>query len=367
MRKLVAVDPSMMGPEPSWSDSNNLPSLSSALNWYTYSFGTKEAKEFVLDYAKNVGRSKEEIALLKNIPDTKFMKQFGWIARMMCVGYKPDDKTKIFFAKNYKALLAADNSVDTEEITEDDSIVPRTTIQSRIQDKAREEAGDLEGLIDDFIASGCKMQFDIDVYLKNKKLSSVVLKKLCDIFVVQSSRIANVIESKDPQIKEGYSNFTKSELKKLKDFIDSIVAATNKGAVESKPVRKTRKKKEKPASVLAAKVSYLKEDAETGLKSVLPEKIVGASQVWVYNAKTRMLGVYNANDARGLTIKGTSLQNYKEESSVAKKLRKPKVTLDELMTGGKVKLRKLLDELTTKESQLTGRLNGDTIIAKVVN
>lgn len=357
----------MMGPEPSWSDLDNLPTLSSALNWYSYSFGNKEAKEFVLDYAKNVGRSKEEIALLKSVPESKFIKQFGWIARMMCVGYKPDDKTKIFFAKNYKALLAVDDTIQTEEVTEDDTIVVRSTIQSRIQDKAREEAGDLEGLIDDFIASGCKMQFDIDVYLKNKKLSSVVLKKLCDIFVVHSSRIANVIESKDPQIKEGYSNFTKAELKRLKDFIDSIVSATNKGAVESKPVRKTRKKKEKPASVLAAKVSYLKEDAETGLKSVLPEKIVGASQVWVYNAKTRMLGVYNANDARGLSIKGTSLQNYKEDTSIAKKLRKPKATLDELMAGGKVKLRKLLEELTTKESQLTGRLNGDTIIAKVVN
>lgn len=367
MRKLTALDPSMMGPEPSWSDPDHLPTLSSALNWYSYSFGTKEAKEFVLDYAKNVGRSKEEIATLKSVPESKFIKQFGWIARMMCVGYKPDDKTKIFFAKNYKALLATDDTIQTEEVTEEDTVVVRSTIQSRIQDKAREEAGDLEGLIDDFVASGCKMQIDLDNYLKNKKLSSVVLKKLCDIFVIRSSQIANVIDSKDPQIKEGYSNFTKPELRRLKDFIDSIVAATNKGAVESKPVRKTRKKKEKPAAVLAAKVAYLKEDEETGLKSILPEKIIGASQVWVYNAKTRLLGVYRAADARGLSIKGTSIQNFKEDVSVGKKLRKPKETLDDLMKAGKVKLNQILPNLSTKESLLTGRLNSDTIIAKVVN
>lgn len=368
MRKLTSLDPSMMGPEPSWSDENNLPSLTSALNWYSYSFGNKEAKEFVMDYAKNIGRSKQELEKLKSIPDSKYIKQFGWIARMMCVGYKPDDKTEIFFGKMYKSLLThGEDTIQTEEVTEDDTITPKATIQSRIQDKAREEAGDLEGLIDDFVASGCKTQFDIDVYLKNKKLSSVVLKKICDIFVIRSSRIANVIESKDPQIKEGYSNFTKPELRRLKEFIDSIVAATNKGAVESKPVRKTRKKKEKPAAVLVSKVSYLKEDPETGLKSVLPEKIIGASQVWVYNAKTRMLGVYHAADARGLSIKGTTLQNYKEDAAVAKKLRKPKFTIDALIDAGKVKMNKILPELSTKETNLTGRLNSDTIIVKVVN
>lgn len=367
MRKLTALDPSMMGPEPSWSDENNLPSLTSALNWYTYSFGNKDAKEFVLDYAKSIGRSKDEIAHLKSVPESKFIKQFGWIARMMCVGYKPDEKTKTFFMKMYKSLLVVDDTIKTEEVTEEDTIVVKSTIQSRITDKAHEEAGDLEGLIDDFVASGCKMQIDLDNYVKNKKLSSVVLKKICDIFVVRSSRIANVLESKDPQDKEGYSNFTKPELRRLKDFIDSIVAATNKGAVESKPVRKTRKKKEKPAAVLAAKVSYLKEDPETGLKSIQPEKIIGASQVWVYNAKTRILGVYRAADARGLSIKGTTIQNYKEDVSVGKKLRKPKETLDDLSKAGKVKLNQILPNLSTKECNLTGRLNGDTIIAKVVN
>ena len=357
----------MMGPEPSWADPDNLPTLTSALSWYTYSFGNKEAKEFVLDYAKSVGRSKDEIESLKSVPESKFVKQFGWVARMLCVGHKPDEKTKTFFMRMYKSLLATKDTIKAVEVVEEDTIAPKATIQSRIQDKAHEEAGELEGLIDDFVASGCKLQIDLDNYVKNKKLSSVVLKKICDIFVVRSSRIANVIESKDPQYKEGYSNFTKPELRRLKDFIDSIVAATNKGAVESKPVRKTRKKKEKPAAVLVSKVSYLKEDPETGVKSVLPEKIIGASQVWVYNAKTRILGVYRAADARGLSIKGTTIQNYKEDAAIAKKLRKPKFTIDALISAGKVKMNQILSELTTKECNLTGRLNSDTIIVKVVN
>ena len=367
MKKLTALDPTMMGPEPSWADSANLPSLSSALNWYNYSFDQKDAKEFVHDYAKHVGRPKEELASIKSVPDTKFNKQFGWIARMMCVGYTPDEKTKEFFTTQYKKLLLQTKKQSVVVIEEEKPVTVAVNIQQRISEKAREEAGDIEGLVDDFIASGCKSSIDLDNYLKNKKLSSVVLKKICDIFLPKASHLQDVIDGVEDQYKEGYSNFTKVQLRKYKEFLDVIISATNKGAEASKPIRKTRKKKEKPASVLVAKVSYLAEDPETKLKSVNPEKIIGAKQVWVYNAKTRMLGVYHSSDARGMSVKGSTLQNFNEETSVAKKLRKPEQTIKDLMAAGKVKLRQLLPGLTTKESQLTGRLNSDTIIARVEN
>ncbi|NBR26480.1 MAG: hypothetical protein EBU08_22410, partial [Micrococcales bacterium] len=69
------------------------------------------------------------------------------------------------------------------------------------------------------------------------------------------------------------------------------------GAVANKPIRKKRTVKEKPASVVVAKLNYLQEFAELGLKSIAPEKIIGASQVWAYNTKTKLLGVYNAENA----------------------------------------------------------------------
>jgi hypothetical protein len=356
----------MMGSEPSWADPDNLPTLSSALNWYSYSFDSKDAKEFVYDYAKQVGRSKDELAAIKSAPDAKFNKQFGWIARMLCVGLTPDEKTKEFFAAQYKKLLQQQKKQPVV-IEEEKPVTAAVNIQQRISEKAREEAGDIEGLVDDFIASGCKSSIDLDNYLKNKKLSSVVLKKICDIFLPKASHLQDVIDGVEDQYKEGYSNFTKVQLRKYKEFLDAIISATNKGAEANKPVRKTRKKKDKPASVLVAKVSYLAEDPETKLKSVHPEKIIGAKQIWVYNAKTRTLGVYYSSDARGLSVKGSTLQNFNEETSVAKKLRKPEQTIKDLMSAGKIKLRQLLPGLTTKESQLTGRLNSDTIIARVEN
>jgi hypothetical protein len=75
--------------------------------------------------------------------------------------------------------------------------------------------------------------------------------------------------------------------------------------------------------------------------------------------------VYNAENAKGLTVKGSTLQNFNAETSIGKRLRKPEVTIKELLEAGKIKLKKILSELSTKESLLTGRLNSDTIIVRV--
>jgi hypothetical protein len=111
----------------------------------------------------------------------------------------------------------------------------------------------------------------------------------------------------------------------------------------------------------------MKEFADLQLKSILPEKIIGANQVWLYNTKTKLLGMYNSDNAKGLTIKGTTIQNFNIETSIGKRLRKPEVTIKDLLNGGKIVLKKLLDGLSTKPSELTGRINSDTIVVRVVN
>jgi hypothetical protein len=75
--------------------------------------------------------------------------------------------------------------------------------------------------------------------------------------------------------------------------------------------------------------------------------------------------VYHALDAAGLNIKGSTIQNFAESKSVQKKLRKPEVTLPELLKAGKVALRNVLTDIRAVESVLTGRINTDTILLRV--
>jgi hypothetical protein len=79
-----------------------------------------------------------------------------------------------------------------------------------------------------------------------------------------------------------------------------------------------------------------------------------------------LLGVYNADNARGITVKGSSLQNFNAETSIGKRLRKPEVVLPDLIDAGKIRIKKILSELTTKESNLTGRMNSDTLIVRIL-
>ena len=363
-------DNKFAGEEPTWTNQSEIENLRSAeigaLNWYNYFCDRKQAKLFLTEYAKGVLRPKAEIDAIAKVGDSSFPIQVGWIARMMSQGYQPSDRFKEFFQTEYKKILVSAKRIKAVEVVADEPIAPVVNIQDRIREKASEEAGEIEGLVDDFIMNGCKNPADMNSYFRSRSLSSVVLKKVCDIFIRQAKEIEEAATTKDEQLKEGYSNFTKVQLRKYKEFLDSIVVAANAGAEANKPVRKKRKVKEKPLSVQVAKVAYLQEFAELNLTSVAPEKIIGASQVWTYNTKTKLLSQYIADNAKGFAIKGTTIQNYNQQTSIGKKLRKPQVTTKEVLEGGKIKLRKIMETLTTKASELTGRLNSDTIILKVI-
>ena len=126
------------------------------------------------------------------------------------------------------------------------------------------------------------------------------------------------------------------------------------------------KRKAKTPEQLVSKVLYCAEDPTYKLESVPPKQIIGAMQIWVFNTKTRKLGVYNADDASGFSVKGSALLNYSEDKSIQKTLRKPETILPEVLKGGKVFLRNIIDNIKAAESKLSGRLNRDTVLLRII-
>jgi hypothetical protein len=348
-----------MGPEPIWVGEFNKTKLIDALNWYNYCYDQKKAKELIVSYCRHAKYDKKTIQHVKSIPDSKIILQVAWISRMLILGMVPDENTQKFFDDGLEKMLTY-KGIRAKVVVKD---TPKISVQDRILEKAREEAGEIEGLIDEYIASGCKLKYDLQKYFNGKNLSAVVLQRMCEMFIISSKEIAEAISGEDEQIKEAYSHFTKPQLKKLSEFYGDIVSTTNKTAIANKPTRKKRRVKEKPVTQIVSKVKFLEE--HSGFKCVPIEKVVGADQVWTYNIKTKMLSVYNSDNAKGLTFKGTTLKNFNTKSSVGKRLRKPEVIIPELMSAGKVKIKKILPQLTTKEQGLTGRFNCDTIVLKI--
>ena len=100
--------------------------------------------------------------------------------------------------------------------------------------------------------------------------------------------------------------------------------------------------------------------------SVNPAEIVGCQQLWTYNTKYKKLTRYDALGPNGIQVKGTTLIGYDVDKSLTKSLRKPDVTIQLLLSAGKVSLRKILEDLKTNETKPNGRINSDTVILRVI-
>jgi hypothetical protein len=169
----------------------------------------------------------------------------------------------------------------------------------------------------------------------------------------------------DEQLKEGYSHRSKKQIKNLIAFYQEIMSACDMLAQEAKVNRAPRKTKAVPKEKLVAKLKYKKTDEPTKLVSINPTDIIGCSELWIFNTKTRKLGKYVAAEFQTLGVKGTTITGFNENTSVQKTLRKPEEKLKEFKAAGKVQLRKFLDDINATDTKMNGRINEETILLKV--
>ena len=332
-------------------------SLMKALNYYNAAFDNKDKRKWFMSY---VGKKSTEF---DSLADFDF-RSVGTIIRLKQRDQPLQDKELQYIedsiaelrskAKGEKQISALKGAPKEKEAK------PTVSIQDRIADSASTHIAEINGMIDDFITNDTEI--DVASYLKANNVSPQVSKLIPAAFNSTIAELNEVLEGTDKQLVEGYSHLKKVKIKKLLKSLESIQDACAQQVVSAKAARKPRAKKEKPASVVAKSVKYMKEYTELGIKSVAPEKIIGSSEVWIYNTKYKKLQVYRSVGALG--IKGTTILNYDVATSGAKTLRKP-----ELVKGyADMTKRNLANEfknLKTKEAAVNGRINQDCVILRV--
>ena len=328
--------------------------MAQSLNWYSQNKDNKTSSKYIGDYVK-----KNKLKITVDIIN-KQRPTFGFLCRLKNNGAEFNESHEASFQKMLQEMVDEIPKLEVK-VTPTNVI----SIQERVADKIAEIAGDLEGAIDDYILGGFNKQTS-PYALLHGRAKNMHVSKIMDIFKKRRAEFAEVMITSDSDLKEGYSNFSKTQLKKLVAYCDQIILDCTKIAGEAKVSRKPRKRKAKSPDQLVEKVQFCESNDEFKLKSELPKTIIGSTQLWVFNIKTRKLGVYHALDASGFSIKGTSLLNFSEMKSMQKTLRKPETILPEVVKGSKVFLRNVIDTIKTKESCLNGRLNRDTILLKVI-
>lgn len=336
------------------------------LNWYSYFWEKKKSIKALVEYLKDKGE-KEKAKAVRNVNDNLIMPTYGNLAQMIRNGSIIPNEYQEKLNKHIDMLVEryGFQKIEEDKQKEKDDKQPQLTVQDHIQNRANEIAGEIDVYIDDFLKNDCKGELNTYEFLAKKEAKPVHASKIADEF---RPLLEELNEAKiDTQLKEAYEHLGTRKLNRLIKFVESIIDDCDNYASNKKKTRSAKKKKPRARSVTKQieKLQYKSEDIELKLASVPPEKIIGAQQLWTYNTKYKKLTVYNAMNRDGFGIKGTTLQNFDPDTSEAKSVRKPSETVKRVLDGGKIVLRKLMSELTTKSQEAKGRINKDTILLRV--
>jgi hypothetical protein len=351
------VNQKYLGDEPTFKNSYTESEYARALTWYNIMCTTNEAREFIETYLKNTGRT-ADLKKFKTVSDAWVPTTAAWIARMIGRGVKVADNSKKFMELKLRETIDNHSSEAKEEGVEAKP-VNVISIQDRIREKANEIIGSVEELID------IGEEFSLYDWLKSNEIPATYAPRIAAYYTPVLAELLEASESKDPQLKEAYRNFNKKQLEQRILFFNAIIEDAERYADITKKTRAPRKPRTVSNEKKLKNFKYQKEDKTFKIASVNPEKVLGAQELWAFNTKYKTLTVFRALDRGGLQVKGTSIINYDENNSVTKRTgRKPEVYVDKVLNGGKVVLRKLMDELKN-EAPLAYRINENTILLKV--
>lgn len=271
----------------------------------------------------------------------------------------------------------------------------RPSIQERIAERVREIVVPIEDWLERLITMPDRFNpetFQLIDHFKKEKVGGVHARKIIEMYETQYKEYKDLLElrkknlkfkeineegegdSEERQLLESYEDISNEVIEKGIKAHDNIFKACDYMIDIANANRKLRKKKPISKDKLVSKLQYSKEDTKYNLKSIDPKDIITAEQLWVFNTKTRKLGIYVASvldprglnrEGTGLSVKGTSVQGFDPEKSVQKTLRKPEEQLSEFMKCGPVKSKTFFSEIKSMEIALTGRINPDTILLKV--
>jgi len=304
----------------------------------------------------------------RGVPDSAINTTLAWVCRMNTVGLVllPEEQTRIdTYIKDQVAARKGVVKVVAE--AEKETEPARPNIQDRLREKVIACGGELEGLLDDFVAAGAKMGPNyrpIDV-MRNMNIAPQMVSDIAEVWKQHLLEFEAVLAGKDAQLVEGYGRFNKVQMKNFVKFAEQVINDCGAYVQIKKVERKPRKKKPVSPEKLSSKFKFLKAFEELKLTGETAVKLVNASEAWLYNTKRRkLIHVVADSHAGSISIKGNSIIGFSPVDTVQKTLRKPAEQIKKLLGSGKPAARKVFKEIRATETKFNGRGSEDILILK---
>lgn len=367
--QVKTLDEQYIGSEPGVDFFEEGGNLSAYFNWYNYMYDRKKANQVIISYAKQFGYKNAPKFARMFLPTTLAAIITGIENKVKFPKHKDfsEDDGLAGYTKYIHQELRSWNKTAQElsaEHLNTDMVVKkkRVSVQENINNKGQSLLGEVDYAIDTWDVR----EFDMYKYLTEQKASSAVANSIVNEWDDILNELKEAKSGECKQLKEGYSHLSKSELDDFYNFVLKIKTDTERYVDNNKPVRKPRKAKAINATKAVSKLNFLDHDPENRVKSIDPSKIIGCKQLWVFNSKTNEMIQYDQLDRAGLSVKGTTIQNFNPKTSGSKKLGvKTDHFIDRVLMGGPIVLNKIMSEISSKSSKVTGRINNNMILLKV--
>jgi hypothetical protein len=327
-----------------------------------------------LDLTGNDGLAK----VVRKVDESNLNPSLCWLARLTLRGLQLTDEENKRLQDEINRLVKSvtdpeykESQLKVNKKPEVKVEVSRPNVQEIMKEKAREAAGEIEGMFDDYLLAGAKSTFNFKPLdeLAKKNVLPQHIYIFTDAWNRKRNEIEEAMQGKDSQLVQAYSHYTKTQLKNILKFIDQCLSDFNsyvsiKKAAKAKP----RTRKAVPVEKIVAKLKFMKafKDAATKLDliSLHPIKLHGASEAWVYDTAKRKLHHYLADEySKTFTVKGNTLLGFDNNQSEVKTLRKPAEQIKEIM-GSKPAARKYVKDIKAVATSPNGRFNDAMIILK---
>lgn len=350
----------VMGDEPVWDGSPvTKVAMMRALNWYSLRCKASDGQNYLVSWMKHNQYSKNDIRLAEGMNPEFLPSWLGWRARMYMQGLDKTDGREMFLTRLDEVLKLQSMKKD-ETVQKVKPKTRRPNVQDAIREKTHEILGQVEEFVDEIAEGNFKRKIDVDFYvwMKKNEIKQIYAPKIAAFYQNVVDELKEV--STDKQLKEAYSGWSARQLKNQLAFFEMIVADATRFSEAKRKQRKPRRRKAKTKAQLLTKFKYCKESTDYKVASVAPEKIIGASEIWVFHTEKRWVGVYKAAAKEGLSIKGTTLQNVGESAS--KTLRKPEQILPKFVKGKKRANKNQFAAIRAKAKNPTTRINDKVVI-----
>jgi len=362
-------DTKYVGLEPTWAiqpTEERFTALTRAFNWYNYFYGKKEAKEFVCVYLDAHDRTKDA-KQIRALSDSQMRLTTGWLARMSLMGLQLDEHEQIKLDNLIKELLAIKDEPKEEEAV-DENAPARLTIQDRLREKVSEFMGELDGLFDEFIVNGAKLNADYKpvALMRSMNIAPQMISLVKDKWTKNLAEFEDAVAGKDADLVKAYDYMNKNQLKQCVKFCELVLSDCGSYVQIKKVERKPRKVKAVPPEKKAAKFKIQPEFAELKLKSLPAAQLVDKSEAWLYDSKKRKLIHLVADEyAKVFTVKNNSIIGFSTVETVQKTLRKPAEQLKQITTVGKPAARKYFKDIKATEVAWNARGTENLIVLRV--